>query len=318
MNQILWLKLAGIPILDMTGRDFLLFYAFAFLGALVWTLLRRASALRKFSVVGAEQAHITDPYELAFLAGGIPRCTQVAVLRLVEMKYVEWRSSKVFQSRLVAVAHLPADRNDIEMALYAAIVAAGRKGMPIREAARPVTQRLHRVEANLAKQGLRPTQSERTGLGFRAVLPFFVLILLGVIKIFIGIDREKPVILLVIFLFITLFVAIAMANSLRRLTPAGEGLLERLREPYARKPAISDGGAPDLLMLSTGLALMGPSILPAYGHPLGMEKAFIQDLNHMGPVSSSGGCSSGCGSDSGGGGGGGDGCGGGCGGCGGD
>ena len=309
------MELAGIPILDLTGREFLLFYVFAFIGALVWTLLRRSKALRKFSVTGAEQAQVTDPYELAYLAGGVPRCTQVAVLRLVEMKAVQWKAGSFFQNRLHAIAPLPAERNDIEVALYRAILVHEKKGMPIKEAGRAVSPMLYRVEANLAKLGLRPTQSERSGLGFRAVLPLFGLILLGVIKVMIGIDREKPVIILAVFLIITLIVAVAMARGIKRLTPAGEGLLERMRQPFSGR--VVDHGTPDLLMLSTGLALMGPSILSAYGHPLGMEKAFVQDMNQMGAAPSSGGCSSGCGSDSGGGGGDGGGCGSGCGGCGG-
>lgn len=316
MNPIPSMELAGIPILDLTGREFLLFYAFAFIVALVWTLLRRSKALRKFSVVGAEQTQMTDPYEIAYLAGGVPRCCQVAVLRLVEMKCVRWKSHSVFQSRLIAVAPLPAERDEIEMALYETILGYGEKGLPIKEASRVVSPRLYRVETSLAKRGLRPTSSERRGLGFRAVLPLLFLIPLGVIKVIIGVDRERPVILLGLFLLVTLIVAISLAKGIKRLTPAGQGVLDRMREPFSGR--VVDHGKPDLLMLSTGLALMGPSILSAYGHPLGMEKAFMQDLNHMGAVPSSGGCSSGCGSDSGGGGGdGGGGCGGGCGGCGG-
>ena len=313
MNPAPWLYVAAIPILDLTGREFLLFYLCAFVGALVWSVMRRSKALRKFSVTGAEQTQVTDPYELAYLAGGLPRCTQVAVMRLVEMKSVQWKAGSFFQNRLHAIAPLPAERDDIEVALYRAILVPGKKGLPVKEASRAVSPMLYRLEANLAKLGLRPTQSERTGLGFRAVLPLFGLIVLGVAKVMIGIDREKPVIILAVFLIITLVVAISMARGIKRLTPAGEGLLERMRQPYSAR--VVDHGAPDILMLSTGLALMGPSILSAYGHPLGMEQAFVQDMRQMGAPPSSGGCSSGCGSDSGGGGGdGGGGCGGGCGG----
>ncbi len=321
MTPYPWKTLAGIPILDLPGRDFLFFYLLSLIAAVVWTLICRRQALRKFSVPGAELSELADPYDLAYLAGGPPRCTQVAVLRLVETGCVRWQSSTLFQSRLFASGPLPVERNDIEVALYSAIVAAGKKGLPVKDAGRAVSPRLPRIAARLAKLGLRPTDPERGGAGLLASLPLFALFLIGLIKVFIGIDREKPVILLGFLLLATLVTAFVLAKGVARLTSAGEFLLGRLRSPFngmaaggnAPQPAMP---APDLLLLSTGLALMGPAILPAYGHPLGMDKAFQQDLNAMGSPPSSGGCSSGCGGDGGGGDGGG--CGGGCGGCGGD
>lgn len=68
---------ASIPVLDWNGPEFLWFCAAAFVIALGWSLLRRSRANDRFSNPSAEPAPLADPYEIAFLAGGTPRCSQV-------------------------------------------------------------------------------------------------------------------------------------------------------------------------------------------------------------------------------------------------
>ena len=312
---------ARIPLLDWNGQEFLRFYFVAFAAALIWSLIRRAIAVRRFRVAGAEHSEITDPYELAYLAGGPPRCAQLAVLRLVEAKAVKWEHHTFSANRLVALDAAPTGLTDIERSLLVTILGYGQKGMPVKEVAGLVARQLYNIEAKLAKMGLRPTQGERSGLGFKAALPLVAVFLLGLLKVGIGFSRGRPTGYLIISLIVTFFVLLMVCRAVKRLTPAGEGLLARLRSGY--QPIREESGIGDLAMMSMGLALVGPTVLSAYGHPLAEDQAFRQDLRGMGGGGpSSGGCSSGCGGgggDSGGGGdGGGSGCGGGgCGGCGG-
>jgi uncharacterized membrane protein YgcG len=56
-----------------------------------------------FSLPGAERTKLTDPYEIAYLAGGAPRCAQVAVVKLITCGAVDWKRTTILrESRLVA------------------------------------------------------------------------------------------------------------------------------------------------------------------------------------------------------------------------
>ncbi len=72
----------SINIFDWKGSEFLWFYGVAFLVAAAWSVSRRFRANEKFALPGAQDVCLTDPYEMAFLAGGAPvRCLIRAVPR---------------------------------------------------------------------------------------------------------------------------------------------------------------------------------------------------------------------------------------------
>lgn len=310
-------SLAEVPLLDMQGPSFLVFYLAALIVASIWSVQRRSTAFGKFDAPRASDPQVTDPYEIAFLAGGVPRCGQLAVVRLMEAGAIE-RNRRTFSgSHLVAVGNASPEANEIERKLLASISGYGGKGMPLSNVASSTAARLHGIEARLAKLGLRPTQNERAGLGFKITLPLIFLLLIGLMKLMVGISRGKPVVFLMILLFVTLIVAVMVGSNAKRLTPAGESLLERMRTSH---PSASLDGMPDLQMMSLGIALLGASAIGSYSHAMGIDATLQKDLSRMGATDSSsggGGCSSGCGGGSGDGGGS-SGCGGGgCGGCGG-
>ncbi|MEP4077904.1 TIGR04222 domain-containing membrane protein [Haloferula sp.] len=303
------MTLAAIPILDWNGPEFLLFYGVAFVVALIWSVMRRRRANDQFSLPGAEEVQLSDPYELAYLAGGAPRCSQVALVRLVEAGAIERKPSRLFsESKVVAIGSADAGFNDIERTVFSGILAYGEKGMPLSEIPQLVATRLSGIESRLAKLGLRPTASEKSGRGFSISLPLVFLLLLGIGKLVIGITRDKPVGLLVFFLVVTVVAAVIVAAGTKKLTPAGESLLKRMRDASQQNSRPQNEGMQTALC---GVALLGVGGIGYNEHLVGLDAGLKKDLTQMGNPNNSSGCGSGCSSGCS------SGCGGGCGGCGG-
>ncbi len=301
---------ASISVFDWKGPEFLGFYAVGFVVTLVWSIIRRIRAKAKFALTTADETpRLTDPYEIAFLAGGAPRCSQVVLVSLIKSRAVEWRQAKVFrESKLVAVGSAMPSLNDIERTVFTSILSYGKRGMPLTSIPPLVATRLSGIESKLAKLGLRPTAAETRSHGFSIPLPMYLLLGVGIVKTVIGISRDKPVGFLIAFMIITLIAAILVRSTAKKLTPAGEQLLERMR---------GETGTPSSETADAALcavALLGVSALTHEGAFAGLDGALRKELSQLGNpnpawgADASNGCSSGCSS----------GCGGGCGGCGGD
>jgi len=316
--------IAAIPLLDWDGPRFLLFYLTALIVLAMWCRSRVRSSLHRYEDDRHQAAMPTDPFEAAYLASGPGRVAQLAVARLLHRGLVHWKSGMFGSKLIVRAEQVPADVSEAERGLLERIIAMNEKGLPVNEAGRWVYPSLRAIEVRLASQGLRPTHEERSGRRIISVMPLIGLALLGIIKVFLGIGRDKPVWFLVALLVITLVLIIFFASSVPRLTRTGEHLLEkmRLRNETSRHGA-QQGDLAELGMFSHSVALFGPiavAALPCFA-PIHGE---LEKLHAKASAASAGGCSSGCGGITGcgssggdGGGGGGSGCGGGCGGCGG-
>jgi uncharacterized protein (TIGR04222 family) len=299
-------------IMDLDGPTFLALYGLFFIIALAWSIRRRSRVYEKFSLPGAAETQLTDPYEIAYLAGGAPRCAQVAVVKLLHSGAVEWQRKRILRdSRLVAIGMADAAFNDIERALFSVISSRGKSGLRMMEVTTHIVSRLSGVESRLAVLGLRPTASEASGRGCFIILPLSALMLFGGWRFVAGFTNNKPILFLVVLLAITAIVAAILASHKKKLTPEGEDLLTRMR---AHRESQGD------TLYSLSLFGVGRSGDPGLS---GLDSALRKDLSKLennhgssgcGGGGSGAGCSSGCSSGCGGGGGGG----GGCGGCGGD
>ncbi|MBK1884453.1 TIGR04222 domain-containing membrane protein [Luteolibacter pohnpeiensis] len=186
--------MANIPVLDMKGVDFLWFYGISLVGAILWSFGLKARMRSKFSFPGAADQNLTDPYEAAFLAGGEVRCSQVAIMRLLEMNAL--RISEHPTDKVLWVTGQNAEAslmNPMEWALYQRVEKAGDKGFAVSDAVSTCRGYARPIEARLAKSGLRPTNQERKGVGISSVLPLIILSVIGVMKLFVGLSRGKPV-----------------------------------------------------------------------------------------------------------------------------
>lgn len=313
----LFTVLGEVPVLDWQGPEFLGFYVSCYIAAVVWALWNRRRKFSRFSAPEAQAPAPLDLYETAFLAGGVARCAQLAVVRLLERRDLTWRRSRWGSPTLVAGKGGHPDMTGPESLVHRAAAERGEKGMPASEVEPFVARAMAGIESRLAVMGLRPTASERAQVKVAGIAPLVFLMVIGGVKLLIGLEREKPVILLVACMAVTLFTVIGLMRSRKFLTPAGERTLDGLRERHR------DGVGKDSAGLSQTVALMGVAGLIGYDHVLAMDAATRKELTTMSQSGAGGasgdggasGCSSGC--SSGGDGGGGDG-GGGCGGCGGD
>jgi uncharacterized protein (TIGR04222 family) len=299
--------------LDWKGPDFLLLYMVALIVAAIWCGRRADRALARFDGRGDENL---DPFEMAFLSAGPGRVVQLAITRLIHAGLLDWVPSgnkavlKATSEGAPGALH-PAEQLLLDKASMA-------RGLPVGEAGKAIAPAMRSLEVVLATRGLRPTAEERKRAAFGVVIPLVVLFVLGLAKLLIGLEREKPVLFLVALLFVTFFLMVMFAGSVGRLTPSGQTVLTNLRarnEAKRRIATAADGEG--LPLLSGSVALFGPSVLasvPLFA-PIHTELESLQAK--AAKAGSSSGCSSGCGSDVGSSSDGGGGCGSGCGGCGG-
>ncbi len=304
--------IASMSVFDLNGPAFLGVYAVLLFVTVIWSVRRRQRVLDKFSLPGAAETRLTDPYEIAYLAGGAPRCAQLVVVKLIQCGAVKWERTRILrESRLVAVGQVEQDFNAIERTLFISMLSHGKKGMALDDVSRLVSTKLSGIESRLAKLGLRPTASEASGRGRFIVLPMLALMGFGMVKVVVGISRDKPVMFLILLIVITFIIAAIVAAHKKKLTPAGEELLARMRADNARPS--------DMEPLNASLcaiALLGISAAATDPLLVGLDAALTKDISRIGQQSGSSGCggagccggSSGCSSGCGGGG---------CGGCGG-
>jgi uncharacterized protein (TIGR04222 family) len=177
----------------------------------------------------------------------------------------------------------------------------------------PLAEKLRR---NLESSGLMLSSGQRSQIQLITAAPLVLMMVIGVAKVFIGLERERPVAFLVIALVMSLIVMCVVLSKIARRTPAGEAAWKQMAKPAMAprlkesEPALPEAG----YLASMAVALAGTSALAGAGY-----EPLYQTVHRPQAASSSGCGSSGCGASGcggGGGDGGGDG-GSGCGGCGG-
>ncbi len=298
---------SGVMPWDWDGITFLIAYGLAFfLVALPLAIHIRNRRNKMFECPDAPETLI-DPYEVAMLAKGSGRVIQTAVAKLVKDGTLVYKSTGKDKGKLSMGLVQPPALHPFESVILRKVRGAAR-GLSPASLFSEIRDDFAVMERHLAIQGLKPTSTDRGNGAWAVAAPFLILIVLGVLRILQGISNHRPVGFLVIFLFITFIIAMVMGSKIRRITPAGEALLNRMRqETQAPKEGEADPGFP------CRVALLGVAAMA--GMP---DLQFLMRDNHLKQVDApssggSGGCGSGCSSGCGG-----SGCGGGgCGGCGG-
>lgn len=312
------MTLAEIPLLDWRGPEFLTFYLVALVICVAWSFFRARGAMSRFQVADNAMVPLTNPYEIAYLAGGAQRVVQLTVVRLVSDDLLEWKKSGGLQGLVSKENPLPAGLNEIERTVLKSAGSFGKTGMQLGNVADAIGGPLGQIERRLAILGLRPTASERSGAGFKAALPLGLLMGLGIAKLCIGLSREKPVLFLVLLLFLSFILLMVIVSRVPRLTAKGQNMLDTLHANHADlENRVLASDAVSNQETSIALSLLGPACLLGLGGYLGIDPLLSAQLKSMGANNSGSGCSASSGCSSGGGDGGGGCGGGGCGGCGG-
>ncbi|HEX6987166.1 MAG TPA: TIGR04222 domain-containing membrane protein [Planctomycetaceae bacterium] len=292
--------------LDFDGPTFLAFYAAVAFGGLVAGLVLRFLATRGEDAGSSAPPEITDPYDAVYLANGTPGVVQGALTALARrgnLTVTEGRLSR-------GPEPLPGDAPSVERVLYESIPESGA------EKPREVGRALYaaKAEAKAYRDRLRaaglvaPDPAEPLTKRWLPAAIMAAIALLGVMKIAVGVSRDKPVGFLVL-----MTVATAVAAGLflirGRLTRRGAAAAAALRSRHRRLTIQAVGGlSPSDAALLVGL--FGTAYL------VGTELMPVHELRQRAEAAGADGSASGCSGGDGGGDGGG-GCGGGCGGCGG-
>ena len=277
---------------DLTGGPFLELYV-VLLGIAVIAGFIIPGWLRPDGYAG----RVTDPDELAYLAGGEARFADAVVARLLAARSLVMIGKKGFHAQMPDAGRTAAERSVLAL--------PGELTWP--KIVRTLQPEAEPIGRRLVADGLMMDAGLIQQMRFWQTLPYFLLFSFGTIKLMVGEARHRPVGYLALFLLVTAILAAIRWFAVERRTQGGLAALDDARSGAERLRL-----APTAPEAGLAVALFGTVVLAGSGwsdfHQLRTAKA------------GDGGGWSGCGGSSGGDGGGGcggGGCGGGgCGGCG--
>ncbi|HUE73459.1 MAG TPA: TIGR04222 domain-containing membrane protein [Pirellulaceae bacterium] len=318
------LPLATLNPLEWAGPTFLILFAAMYAMVLVAGLVLR-SVLRG-SPPETDGKELT-PAEAACLAYNQPAAINATICQMVQQGSLRLGSDErkflgiTFGPApfLTAGESLPLDAGRMEQEIFKA--AQGKSKASYHELHQAGLSAAGEIERGLVERGLiEPPENTALARWFPFAL-MMSLVLVGLVKIGVGVWRDRPVTFLVIGCVIAFVTALFFLRQIRR-SRTGDKVLELLRARHANLAGrgvgvtgVSDALSPTTVAMAAGL--FGAGVLA--GGPLeGLQSLW---MSHQRTYYGNGGCGGGCsGAGCGGGGGGGcggGGCGGGCGGCGG-
>ncbi|MGB7157100.1 MAG: TIGR04222 domain-containing membrane protein [Tepidisphaeraceae bacterium] len=274
-----------MSILDLRGPEFLQVFLTLFL------LLIAAGLVFRWLMAGPFDDHPSHepdlaPLEVAYLAGGAKSATDAAIASLVHRDVLTVRNSAPRALRVAAM--LPDDATPLETAVYVSVDSV--KDQTIRQVRKDTAERATRLARRLEEYEFLLDPMRRMVRHVVPVILMIGLLLLGIAKVVVGVNRGRPVGFLVALCIVTAIVAIVFAIRSSHRTRRGSRLLQRLKREHAALHATatvapSRMGYADIAL---AYALYGPIVL---------SMGPLADLNHAMKPRRSGG--SGCGGSSG-------------------
>ncbi|HUR57406.1 MAG TPA: TIGR04222 domain-containing membrane protein, partial [Opitutaceae bacterium] len=239
---------------DLSGPDFLWIYGVLVVVALGLSFLIRARLL-------ADQRPDDGQFEggvipVALLAGGSARVLGITVANLYTRGYVAVGDG----NRLHALQSLPSGASELELLVHHH--ASHRDGARWNQVIRAGSTLLAPEVDRLRERGLVISQRQTTRARWWAVAPMVAVFVIGMVKLIVGLQRNRPVELL----GVGLLVVAILIGIIRRWrpwrTPAGEALLTQLRTEHDGLAKQGAALAPAHPQLALGLALFGGAVLP--------------------------------------------------------
>ena len=294
---------------DWRGPEFLLFYFALCAGCLFLSIWLRQKLREPGPDIGG-QAEELDPYAMAFLNGGRILAVNTAIAHLIREKYfkIEGKARLGFSQ-----GRLPQECTPLERSVFMeAHQTEGTKITEIRLAAKPAVET---IAQELKLRGLIVTDEQSGKAILYPLLVSGFCLLVGLIKILVGLNRDRPVGFLmmgcVAYLVVSLIVFVRPPLRSRK----GDAVLEELKARHTDlKNSTNNFDSLSSMEFTTGMGLFGLTFL-ADTSLADLRKSLQPPPTTGGNSGSS--CGSGCSGGGSGCGGGGGGCGGGCGGCGG-
>ena len=255
--------------LDLTGEHFLILYLVLLVLAAI-----AAVAIPRATCPPGRQAGVIGEIQLAYLAGGTSRFAEVVVARLLGAGALTMTEAGSFTVVSPDVARYEPERRIVDLL-------SPFKWDTVERALEPQVEQL---EQRMIVSGLLMNDREAWRIRIYALLPFAVLLAIGIAKWVVGYLRDRPVDVLTILLIATVVLA-AMFARLDRRTKAGRDALARAEKGAGRLKL-----APTDPELGLAVALFGTVVL---------EGSALWDFHRLrspekGGADGSGGCS-GCG-----------------------
>lgn len=230
---------------DMTGGPFLILY-----GALFVVTVVAGFVIPRRMRPDGRPSRVTDPDQLAWLAGGRARFGDAVVARLLAVRGLVMTGKDRFSVDLREAAMSPAEKS--VLALYPPI-----RWRDIERTLKPYADPVAR---KLAAAGLLITDAERGNIRFWALLPYAMLLMFGATKWVIGDMRDRPVGVLTVLLIATLAFAVIRFFTIDRRTRSGIDALENAKLQARRLKA-----APTTPEMGLAVALFGTAVLVGSG-----------------------------------------------------
>jgi uncharacterized protein (TIGR04222 family) len=256
--------IGSVPPFDFAGPGFLAFFAVVWL--LSFLVAKALYSPRPDPEPGAQLPEL-KAHELAYLAGGPELFTSSVITGLVDRGVMAYDAGTE-RVHLGPLSHSAIDA--VEEPLWERICGEGGCALAeLQECARDLSVM---TAARLKALGLHD--------GRVAVVPLLVALLapaLGVIRIGVGVLRDKPVGILVMLCVLAATVAARQFCAPRPRTARGEAVLARLRERHAQLPQELAAGSPVVphaaslavalfgvgVLSSTALAQLAPALAPS-------------------------------------------------------
>jgi len=226
---------------DYGGTDFLIFYAGLLLAAFI-----AAKLMPTWLREDGTPVQLTDPEEIAFLAGGRLRFVDAVIAGLLGREALQ-----IAGKAKLAVAQPNAGNTDAERAVL---------GLPGKfrwsKARRLIGKHSGNVEEALVRKGLLVPSGDRLTLRLVPVLPYLALMVLGIYRLRAGAALGEPVEFLLGLVLLTGVLAIMRVVKFDPRTRAGIDALKEGRQQAERLRSAPTGG-------ETGLAvgLFGTAVL---------------------------------------------------------
>ncbi|MBD2092426.1 TIGR04222 domain-containing membrane protein [Microcoleus sp. FACHB-1515] len=237
--------------LNFVGWQFLLFYTIAVVSAFGVTWLWRSRVWR--STVESVESNL-HPYEVAYLASSAERAIATSIASLIQRQHlqpVEESGRVAVRTPLLATAHpleaavISSLEEDPDRPVWAL---RWRTESAAQAATAAIAQHLQQLTLLITNQQVRLLRL--------TMLPIAAVLLLGIVKIGVGISRDKPVGYLMGLCWLTAMLGWTLLE-LPRSTPSGDRYLQTLREQVELRSLNPD----DLDAFLLRFALDGRSVL---------------------------------------------------------
>ena len=269
---------------DLAGGPFLQLYGILFGIAII-----AGFVIPRWLRPDGYAGRVTDAGELAFLAGGATRFADAVVARLLATGALVMVGRNGFHAQSRDAGRTAAERSVLAL--------PGELSWPV--IARTLKPKAEPIGRRLIADGLMMDAGLTLQMRFWQTLPYFLLLAFGLVKLMIGEARHRPVGYLMMFLFVTVILAVIRWFSIDRRTRGGLAALDDARTGAERLKRAPTAPETDL-----AVALFGTGVLAASGW------SDFHELRTASSSNSSSSGDSGCSSGDGGGGCGGGGCGG--------